>query len=74
MMSAGFAGSSAFLSAARPYLLAASVLFIAYGFYQGRRAKQCHRQPGVIATVLLWASGFRGDLDLLSAGDGERGG
>jgi hypothetical protein len=39
MMAAGFAGGSAFLSAARPYMLLASVVFIGCGFYQGRRAK-----------------------------------
>ncbi len=54
LLAAGFAGSSAFLSAARPYLLAASILFIAYGFYQARRARKCKRQPSVIASVLLW--------------------
>src|ERR1700737_1321096 len=56
MMAAGLAGGSAFLSAARPYLLAASVLLIAYGFYQARRARKCRRQPGVISSVLLWVS------------------
>lgn len=53
---AGFAGSSAFLSAARPYLLAGSILLIAYGFYQASRAKKCHRRPSVINRVLLWLS------------------
>ena len=56
LMAAGLAGSSAFLSAARPYLLAASILFIAYGFYQTWRAKKCRRRPNVIASVLLWMS------------------
>jgi hypothetical protein len=56
MMAAGLAGSSTFLSAARPYLLAASILFIAYGFYQAWRAKKCRRQPNVIASALLWIS------------------
>ncbi len=54
LMAAGLAGSSAFLSAARPYLLAASILFIAYGFYQSWRAHKCHRRPNVIASALLW--------------------
>jgi hypothetical protein len=53
---AGFAGSSALLSAARPYLMGASVLSIAYGFYQARRVKKCGRRPSVIASVLLWIS------------------
>lgn len=56
IMAAGLAGGSAFLSAARPYLLAASVLFIAYGFYQARRAKKCQRRPSAIASALLWVS------------------
>jgi cytochrome bd-type quinol oxidase subunit 2 len=56
LFAAGFAGSSAFLSAARPYLLGASILFIAYGFHQARRAKKCQRRPSVIASVLLWVA------------------
>ena len=56
MVSAGFAGTSVFLSAARPYLLAASVLFIAFAFYQARRATKCQRRPGLISSVLLWVS------------------
>jgi hypothetical protein len=56
MMAAGFAGSSAFLSAARPYLLATSILFVAYGFYQARRASKCRRRQSVVASALLWAS------------------
>ena len=56
LMAAGLAGSSEFLSAARPYLLAASILFIAYGFYQAWRAKKCQSRPNVIASALLWVS------------------
>lgn len=55
-LAAGFAGSSAFLAAARPYLLGTSILFIAYGFYQAWRAKKCRRQPSVIASILLWVA------------------
>lgn len=55
-LAAGFAGSSAFLTAARPYLLGASILFIGYGFYQASRAKKCRRRPSVIASVLLWVA------------------
>jgi hypothetical protein len=55
-LAAGFAGSSTFLSAARPYLLGASILFIAYGFYQARRAKKCQRQPNAVASILLWVA------------------
>lgn len=56
LFAAGFAGSSAFLSAARPYLLGASILFIAYGFYQSWRAKKCQRRTSVLASVLLWVA------------------
>lgn len=56
VIAAGFASRSAFPSAARPYLLTASVLFIAYGFYHARRAKKCHRRPSLITTALLWVS------------------
>ena len=56
MVAASLAGSSTFLSAARPYLLVASILFIAYGFYQSWRAKKCQRRPNVIASALLWVS------------------
>lgn len=55
-LAAGFAGLGTFLSAARPYLLAASVLFIAYGFYQAARAKKCRRRPAAAASILLWLS------------------
>ena len=56
MMAAGLAGGSAFLSMARPYLLAASVLSIAFGFYQSRQAKKCRRRSGGIGSALLWVS------------------
>ena len=56
MMAAGLAGESAFLSAARPYLLGASVLFIVFGFYQTRRARKCQRRPSVISSALQWVS------------------
>ena len=56
LFAAGFAGSSAFLSAARPYLLGASMLFVGYGFYQAWHAKKCRRRPSAIASVLLWVA------------------
>jgi cytochrome bd-type quinol oxidase subunit 2 len=56
MAAASLAGSSTFLAAARPYLLVASILFIAYGFYQSWRVKKCQRRPNVIASALLWVS------------------
>ena len=54
MVAAGMAGSSAFLSALRPYLLAGAILCIACGFYQAWRAKKCNRRPRLLNSVLLW--------------------
>ena len=56
MMAAGLAGTSAFLTEIRPYLLFGSILFIAFGFYQARRARQCNRRTSMVASVLLWVS------------------
>ena len=56
MMAASLAGTSTFLPQARPYLLAGSILFIAFGFYQVWRAKRCQRKTSVISSVLLWIS------------------
>lgn len=55
-LAAGAAGGSALLTSLRPYLLGASVLFLAFGFYQARRARQCERRPGRLNTALLWLS------------------
>jgi putative Ca2+/H+ antiporter (TMEM165/GDT1 family) len=55
-MAAGAAGSAAFLNVARPYLLAASILFIAFGFWQASYAKKCHRKPSAVSAALLWFS------------------
>lgn len=54
-LAAGFAGMGTFLSAARPYFMAASVILVAFGFYQAARAKKCRRRS-VAASVLLWFS------------------
>ena len=56
VFAAGFAGSSAVLTALRPYLLGASVIFLAYGFFQAWRAKQCQSRPSILSSVLLWTS------------------
>jgi hypothetical protein len=56
LMAAGLAGGSMFLSAMHPYLLAASALLVAYGFYQVRRANKCWRPPRVATMVVLWLS------------------
>jgi len=53
---AGAAGSSAFLSSIRPYLLVLSGLLISYGFYQAHRARQCNYRPSRVSTALLWCS------------------
>lgn len=56
LVAAGLAGTSTFLSAVRPYLLVASLFFIAFGFYQARRARKCNRRTSTVATILLWVS------------------
>jgi len=56
LLAAGTAGTSAFFTRFRPYLLVLSVLLIAFGFYKAWRAKQCNRRPGRISTALLWFS------------------
>src|SRR5260370_18391501 len=56
VLAAGTAGSAAFVSsfvsALRPYLLAVSVLFIALGFYQSRRASRCNCKPDAPADAI----------------------
>src|SRR5713101_4391664 len=56
LFAAGAAGSSAFFVRVRPFLLAASVLLIALGFYQSWRARQCQCKPNLVSTILLWCS------------------
>ena len=56
VLAAGTAGSSAFFLKLRPFLVIASVLLIAFGFYQSWRAKQCSCRPNTVSTVLLWFS------------------
>ena len=56
MMAAGLAGTSAFLTEVRPYLLVGSIFFIAFGFYQARRARRCNRRTSPVALVLLCVS------------------
>ncbi len=56
LMAAGLAGTSAFLTEIRPYLLGGSIVFIAFGFYQARRARKCSRRTNIVASVLLWVS------------------
>src|SRR5712691_10500789 len=56
LFAAGAAGSSAFFVRLRPFLLAASVLLIAFGFYQRWRAKQCQCKPSLLSAIVLWFS------------------
>jgi hypothetical protein len=56
LFAAGAAGASGFFVQLRPYLLGASVLFIAFGFYKSWRAKRCDRKPSWISVFLLWFS------------------
>src|SRR3974390_3115872 len=56
LAAAGLAGGSAFLWAARPYLLAASICFIGFGFFQAARARKCDRGASLSAGVFLWIS------------------
>ena len=56
VLAAGSAGSSAFFVKLRPFLVITSILFIAFGFYQSWRAKQCNCRPGTVSMVLLWFS------------------
>ncbi len=56
VFAAGLAGGSTLLSALRPYLLGASVLFIAYGFYQAWQSKRCNRNQSFLSLALLWLS------------------
>ena len=50
---AGLAGASVFLSTARPWLLALSVILLGVGFFQFYRGMQCRAQQSRIALVLL---------------------
>jgi len=60
VLAAGTASSarllSSYIGALRPYVLGISVLLIALGFYQSRRASQCNCKPSVLSQVVLWVS------------------
>ena len=60
VLAAGTAGTATFLSsfigALRPYLLGLSIVFVAFGFYQSRRASQCNCKPSALSQVVLWLS------------------
>ena len=50
---AGLAGTSVFLSAARPWLLGLSVIFLGAGFFQVYRGMKCRARQSRIALILL---------------------
>lgn len=52
----GASAASAFFTTLRPWLLGLSVVFIAVGFWQQHRAKQCAVRGRWIGTMLLWAA------------------
>src|SRR5258708_11366266 len=56
MLAAGISGTATFFSQVRTYLLVGSILFVAFGLYQGWRAKKCQRRTSIFASLLLWAS------------------
>ena len=56
LAAAGTAGSSAFFVKVRPFLVAISVLLVAFGFYQSWKGKHCKRRPSRLNSILLWTS------------------
>jgi hypothetical protein len=58
VFAASLAGSATIITASRPYLLGASVLFIAYGCYQAWQSKRCSRKTSFLSSALLWLSAF----------------
>ena len=56
LFAAGAASTSVLLAQFRPYLLALSVLLVAFGFYRAWRAKQCNCKPSRTSTFFLWFS------------------
>jgi hypothetical protein len=52
----GAGTASAFFTTLRPWLLGLSVVFIAVGFWQQHRAKQCAVRGRWVGNLLLWAA------------------
>ena len=52
----GAGAASAYFTTLRPWLLGLSVVFIAVGFWQQRRAKQCAVRERWLGNLLLWAA------------------
>jgi hypothetical protein len=54
--SAGLAGASSVLVSLRPWLMGASLLLLAFGFWQTYRRASCSRGRGIATKALLWLS------------------
>ena len=54
----GAGAASAFFTTLRPWLLGFSVVLIALGFWQQRRAKQCAVSGGWLGNLILWLAVF----------------
>lgn len=52
----GAVGTSAFVQRFRPWCLALSVMLLAVGFWQQRRARQCAVNGRIFGLVLLWTA------------------
>jgi hypothetical protein len=52
----GAGAASAFFTTLRPWFLGLSVVFIAVGFWQQRRAKQCAVRGLWLGNLLLWVA------------------
>lgn len=52
----GAGAASAFFTTLRPWLLAISIVFIGFGFWQQRRARQCSLKGRKLGQVLLWSA------------------
>ncbi len=52
----GAAGASGFVARFRPWLLGFSIVLLALGFWQQRRAKQCAVKGRMAGQVLLWVA------------------
>jgi hypothetical protein len=50
----GVGAASAFLTTLRPWLLGVSLLLLAVGFWQQRRARQCAARGRRFGALLLW--------------------
>jgi hypothetical protein len=56
VVAGGLAGISPVFAALQPYLLAGSILLVAFGFYQSWRAKKCDLRVGRWSRAVLWFS------------------